>query len=111
MKNIPCKDLNKINQLWINYSNGKFGFSIQKQIWIKLGGKPGIFDVALAEPSGSYIADIFIKQVGWGDKDNRYKNIGYKISAPYGHLPFKTTTHVRNFGVPYTAEKLTKSNI
>ena len=32
----------KINQLWINYSNGKFGFSIQKQIWIELGGKLGI---------------------------------------------------------------------
>ncbi len=49
IKNISCTDLDKINQLWINYSNGKFGFSIQKQIWIELGGKPGIYDVALAE--------------------------------------------------------------
>ncbi|MGB3511870.1 MAG: GUN4 domain-containing protein [Microcoleaceae cyanobacterium] len=60
IKKIPCTDLNKINQLWIKYSNGKFLFSIQKQIWIELGGKPGIHNVALA--------DIFIKQVGWGEK-------------------------------------------
>ncbi|NER05575.1 MAG: hypothetical protein F6K17_24805 [Okeania sp. SIO3C4] len=82
MENIPCKDLNKVNQLWIKYSDGKFGFSIQKQIWSEVGGKPGIYNVALAEPSGSYIADIFIKEVGWGEKYKRYKNITYKISAP-----------------------------
>ncbi|MCL2930897.1 MAG: GUN4 domain-containing protein [Trichodesmium sp. MAG_R03] len=103
IKNIPCKDLDKINQLWVNYSNGKFGFSIQKQIWIELGSKIGIFDVA--------IADIFIKQVGWGEKYKRYKNITYKISASYGHIPFRATTHVRNFGVPYIAEKLAKCNM
>ncbi|NEP77999.1 MAG: hypothetical protein F6K39_07310 [Okeania sp. SIO3B3] len=101
IENIPCKDLDKINQLWIYYSNGKFGFSIQKQIWIELGGKPGIYDVT--------IADIFLKQVGWGEK---YKeDIIYKISAPDGHLPFRVTSQVWNFGVPYIAEKLTKCNI
>ncbi|NER03251.1 MAG: protein kinase [Okeania sp. SIO3C4] len=101
IENIPCKDLDKINQLWIYYSNGKFGFSIQKQIWIELGGKPGIYDVT--------IADIFLKQVGWGEK---YKeDIIYKISAPDGHLPFRVTSQVWNFGAPYIAEKLTKCNI
>ena len=100
LENIPCKDLDKINKLWINYSNGKFGFRIQKQIWIELGGKLEIYDVV--------IADIFIKEVGWGEKNKRYKNIKYKISAPYGHLPFRATTHVHNFGVSYIAKKLEK---
>jgi len=103
IENIPCKDLDKINKLWINYSNGKFGFSIQKQIWIELGGKLGIFNVG--------IADIFIKEVGWGEKYKRYKNITYEISAPYGHLPFRVTSRVWNFGAPYLAEKLAKCNI
>ena len=103
VENIPCKDLDKINQLWINYSNGKFGFSIQKQIWIELGGKLGIHNVA--------IADMFIKEVGWGEKYKRYKNITYKISAPYGHLPFRVTSHVWNFGPPYIGKKLEKCNI
>lgn len=103
VENTPCKDLDKINQLWINYSNGKFGFSIQKQIWIELGGKLGIHNVA--------IADMFIKEVGWGEKYKRYKNITYKISAPYGHLPFRVTSHVWNFGPPYIGKKLEKCNI
>ncbi|MDJ0518841.1 MAG: serine/threonine-protein kinase [Trichodesmium sp. MO_231.B1] len=103
IKNIPCKDLDKINQLWINYSNGKFGFSIQKQIWIELGGKPGIYNVG--------IADNFIQEVGWGENHKRYKHITYKISAPYGHLPFRITSQVWNFGAPYLAEKLAECNI
>lgn len=31
--NFPTETLNKINQLWLEYSNGKFGFSVQKEIW------------------------------------------------------------------------------
>ncbi|MGD1716233.1 GUN4 domain-containing protein [Dapis sp. BLCC M172] len=103
IKNIPCTDLDKINQLWINYSNGKFGFTIQKQIWIELGGKSGIYNVG--------IADNFIQEVGWGENHKRYKHITYKISAPYGHLPFRITSHVWDFGAPYLAEKLAECNI
>ncbi len=29
----PCKDFRTIDQLWVKYSDGHFGFSIQKQIW------------------------------------------------------------------------------
>lgn len=103
IENIPCKDLDKINQLWIKYSDGKFGFSIQKQIWIELGGKPGIYNVA--------IADNFIQEVGWGENHKRYKNISYKISAPDGHLPFRITSQVWDFGAPYLADKLAECNI
>ena len=103
IENIPCKDLDKINQLWINYSNGKFGFSIQKLIWIELGGKPGIYNVA--------IADHFIQEVGWGENHQRYKNITYKLSAPDGHLPFRVTSQVWDFGAPYLAERLAECNI
>ncbi|NES68857.1 MAG: GUN4 domain-containing protein, partial [Okeania sp. SIO2D1] len=27
IENFPCKDLRTIDQLWVEYSNGKFGFS------------------------------------------------------------------------------------
>ena len=40
IKNLPSKDLHTINQLWIVASKEKFGFSVQKQIWVNLGGKP-----------------------------------------------------------------------
>ena len=36
--NFPCEDLRTINQLWLSYSEGKFGFSVQKEIYHRLGG-------------------------------------------------------------------------
>lgn len=39
IENFPCEDLLAIDRLWVHYSktsahpNGKFGFSVQKQIW------------------------------------------------------------------------------
>ena len=39
VKNFPRQKLRKMDQLWVKYSNGKFGFSVQKQIWLELGGK------------------------------------------------------------------------
>ncbi len=33
-----CEDLRTIDQLWVKYSNGRFGFSVQKRIWHSIGG-------------------------------------------------------------------------
>jgi hypothetical protein len=33
---IPCKDIRTIDQLWLSASKGNFGFSVQKEIWIKI---------------------------------------------------------------------------
>ncbi|MFN9401482.1 MAG: GUN4 domain-containing protein, partial [Dolichospermum sp.] len=38
-KNFPRQELRKMDQLWVKYSNGKFGFSVQNQIWLELVGK------------------------------------------------------------------------
>ena len=37
-KIFPCQDLGTIDKLWVKYSNGKFGFSVQKQIYQGIGG-------------------------------------------------------------------------
>ncbi|QSV55197.1 MAG: hypothetical protein HEP80_16245 [Dolichospermum sp. UKL201] len=36
-KNLQCQDLKKVDNLWVTNSNGKFGFSVQKEIFIKTG--------------------------------------------------------------------------
>lgn len=36
---IHCTDLHTIDQLWIKYSKGLFGFSVQRRIWQELGAK------------------------------------------------------------------------
>jgi hypothetical protein len=54
--NFPCADLQTIDRLWVKYSDGKFGFSVQKQIWLSVGGNP----------DAQYnIYKIFSDRVGW----------------------------------------------
>ena len=37
IEQFPCQDLKIIDQLWVHYSQGKFGFSVQKKIWQDCG--------------------------------------------------------------------------
>ena len=37
LENFPCEDLRTLDQLWVKYSNGKWGFSVQKRIWRECG--------------------------------------------------------------------------
>ncbi len=88
IKNFPCEDLRTIDQLWVKYSKGKFGFSVQKQIWLDCGGKPW----ASNREGKAYFR--FCDRVGWR-KDGEwvyddliFKLFGeYKDTTPAGHLP------------------------
>jgi serine/threonine protein kinase len=37
IERFPCKDLKIIDKLWVHYSQGRFGFSVQKKIWQECG--------------------------------------------------------------------------
>ena len=39
LRNFPCDELLAIDSLWVKYSNGLYGFSVQKQIYVECGGK------------------------------------------------------------------------
>jgi hypothetical protein len=86
LRNFPCTDLKTIDKLWLNHSNSKFGFSIQKEIYLSIGGKlNSIFDQILWKNFG----DI----VGWRDLNGDYffdasdDQHTFDTSAPKGHLP------------------------
>lgn len=74
IKSIPISDLQTINQLWLVYSEGKFGFSVQRKIWLSLGKG----------------WEKFWLKIGW-KKDGsftRYPNeFIWSLDAPRGHLP------------------------
>ncbi len=71
--NFPCTDLRTIDQLWQQYSNGRFGLSVQQQIWDSVGGK----------------YTEFCDRVGWRVKDNwkYYEELSFRETSPPGHLP------------------------
>ncbi|MEQ9001545.1 MAG: serine/threonine-protein kinase [Coleofasciculus sp. B1-GNL1-01] len=72
-----CTDLRTIDRLWVKYSNGRFGFSVQKRIWQSVGGQPGVYD-----------GDIYNKYadvLGWREQGK--ENLSFCLNAPQGHLP------------------------
>lgn len=75
IENFPSQDLGTINQLWLAASKGKFGFTVQKQIWMDLGGKPGQYD--------NSVFNRFIEKVEWAEN----KAICFDQRAAKGHLP------------------------
>lgn len=77
--NFPCEVLKAIDGLWVKYSNGHFGFSVQKKIYLECGGIP----------DGQYHEeawDKFCHANGW-KVDDRYTNVTFSTSSPRGHLP------------------------
>ena len=62
IKSFPCEDLQTIDQLWVHYSDGKFGFTIQKDLWLKCGGE--------IDNPNSDIFKKFATKVGWYNKDS-----------------------------------------
>jgi hypothetical protein len=77
----PCEDLRIIDQLWIKYSNGHFGFSVQKRIWQSIEGTNKDEDVEIWKKFGD--------QVGWRINNSwvGYRNLNFSLDAPLGHLP------------------------
>ncbi len=85
LKDMPCEDLQTIDRLWVEYSQGKFGLSVQQRIYQNVGS-PQTVDI------DNY--RNFAQQVGWVKKDNPhdpdyylYDDLNFSLNAPSGHLP------------------------
>ncbi len=81
IEKFPCKDFDTIDQLWLYYSENRFGFSVQKQIWLEEGGKKGIYDERVYEKFGD--------RVGWRKDGNwrLYSDLTFSANEVPGHLP------------------------
>ncbi|MCV3214697.1 GUN4 domain-containing protein [Plectonema radiosum NIES-515] len=76
--NFPCTDLRTIDQLWVKYSKGLFGFSVQKRIYESVG----------------FYYEKFGDRVGWrklrlffNKEWLTYSELTFSLNAPHGHLP------------------------
>lgn len=78
--NFPCVDLRTIDKLWVKYSEGRFGFSVQKRIYESLGG---------TREYDPKIWDAFAERVGWvmGGEWVNLDGYQYNKQAKKGHLP------------------------
>ncbi|WP_414571761.1 GUN4 domain-containing protein [Nostoc sp. CCY 9925] len=101
-ENFPCADLRTIDQLWVKYSNGHFGFSVQKRIWER--------ERKDYEKFGEYVGWLKYEIVGEKENVNKllellgfkeetvtrtqqrwlnYSEFRFNTSSPKGHLPYK----------------------
>jgi hypothetical protein len=74
VEQFPVVDLQTIDRLWLVYSEGKFGFSVQRRIWLSLGQN----------------WDKLWPRLAWKDDNiwTRYPGgFIWDLSAPDGHLP------------------------
>jgi serine/threonine-protein kinase len=96
IRRLPCLDLHAINYLWLNHSNGLFGFSTQKEIWLAVGGSTeGNYETwdRLSQSRSKWRMNTpwhrFGNRVGWRLKDQwiGYEDYSFSLDAPRGHLP------------------------
>jgi serine/threonine-protein kinase len=91
LEKLPWTFLKTIDRLWVEHSQGQFGFSIQYQIWQQLGGR---IDWETTCRMGD--------RLGWrmGDRWLSYQQIRFcqDKATPLGHLPWITWCHLWFYG-------------
>lgn len=70
---LPCTDLDTLDRLWVQYSQGRFGFRVQQQIYDEVGQN----------------YPEFCQHVGWPLAKVRSVSSSFQFNrrAPVGHLP------------------------
>lgn len=80
VKKIPEEDMETMERLWLLYSEGKFGYSVQRKVW--------------RQQKGDF--ENFCRKINWNTKDGeierKRKWFGageylYTMDAPRAHLP------------------------
>jgi hypothetical protein len=79
----PCSVIQLIDRLWVQYSHGRFGFSVQKRIYIELGGTDDIsrIDMDVLYATGDRLG---VRANGeWLE----YDQLNFSLEAPEGCFP------------------------
>lgn len=74
VNSMPITDLRTINALWLAHSDGKFGYSVQRELWVSTGKN----------------WEKLWGKIGWKNGINWTRYPGefiWSLDAPKGHLP------------------------
>jgi len=93
---ISCNVWMAIDQEWMQASNNRFGWTVQKQVWQNLGGKLIYTEDTYWQFADTY--ERFANYIGWRKPRwlnlglspkiwRKYENLIFAIHAPRGHLP------------------------
>jgi uncharacterized caspase-like protein len=82
-------ELRLIDALWLKYTKGHFGFSVQKKIYLECNGQADFTDMKPLDWKEYWqdpVWKLFRERVGWEPKDNSNKYEA-NLNAPKGYLP------------------------
>ncbi|MEN8445391.1 MAG: GUN4 domain-containing protein [Cyanobacteria bacterium J06555_13] len=79
LHSFPCDSLKEIDKLWVKHSSGRFGFSVQKKIYLECGGLQSAKYQKAAW-------DNFCHANGWKE-NGRFVSAKYSETSLKGHLP------------------------
>ncbi|GAB1538314.1 hypothetical protein NUACC21_09720 [Scytonema sp. NUACC21] len=84
MRRFPCDELQVIDNLWKTYSKGRFGFSVQMQIYQSVGGS---LNTTISQDIT--VIERFGERVGWrvNSKWQKCDELNYTLVAPIGCHP------------------------
>ena len=88
--NFPGEVLLSIDRLWVKYSEGRFGFSVQKKLYLECGGVADGQEHQRAWKN-------FCNTNGW--ISNEGCRVVFDTSSPKGHLP--SSARVLGFGTSF----------
>ena len=84
IQHIACSELQVIDHLWSNYSNNRFGFSVQVKFYQELGGS-----IESTIEQDNKLIQKWGERLGWF-KDGRWlkcSDLDYSLNAPEGCHP------------------------
>jgi hypothetical protein len=91
--NFPCEELLTIDGLWRRYSQDRYGFSVQKDIYVRCGGTLD------GEYPKSTVWLSFARQVGWYAAGEWHGDLRWDGTGVPGHLPYLVVGGVEGFGL------------
>ncbi|KAL9237501.1 hypothetical protein vseg_012039 [Gypsophila vaccaria] len=98
---IPKEDLRAVDELWTKYTDGRFGYSVQKKIWLKANkdftrffmkvGWMKKLDTEIEQFNYRAFPNEFIWELNTNKNDNETsdnkKDVVVDVLPPEGHLP------------------------
>lgn len=94
VEQIPCKDLQLINQYWEQASQGRFGFKSQAKVWQTLVGK-FTENTNVKRNNSESALNEFVQRTRWfylrysNVLPYEYGELVFALNAPPGHMPVK----------------------
>lgn len=79
----PCSALSLLDQLWMSYSKDRFGFSVQQQIYTRLGGNDDVSNIDMK------VLQAMEAEFGWSVNHQLldYEDLDFSSEAPVGCHP------------------------